>query len=381
MNNTLDNTPSHLHTFTPSLFAGVYAGKRVLVTGNTGFKGSWLIFWLMKLGASVCGYSLNLPTDPNHHEILNLDFETISGDVRDLEKLQNAIKSFQPDIVFHMAAQSLVRKSYQNPVETFETNVIGTVNVFEACRKTDHVRAIINITSDKCYENQEWIWGYRENDPVGGHDPYSASKGCAEIVTASYRKSFFPLEKYQKGHQILVASARAGNVIGGGDWGDDRLVPDIMRAAGQNKKVIIRNPQATRPWQHVLEPLSGYLLLGKLLLEGKKEFSGAWNFGPSDEGHRNVFSVIRELQKHWSNIDYKIKADEKNPHEANLLKLDCSKAHAKLKWKSIWDSTTTFAKTAQWYKEYYESEHVRSEEQLAEYITDAKHNQISWAIQ
>jgi CDP-glucose 4,6-dehydratase len=243
MNNTVDNTPSHLRipatshprNFTPSvssLFHGVYAGKRVLVTGNTGFKGSWLVLWLLKLGANVRGYSLNLPTDPNHHEILNLDFETISGDVRNLEKLQKAIESFQPDIVFHMAAQSLVRKSYESPVETFETNVIGTINVFEACRLIESVRAIVNVTSDKCYENKEWIWGYRENDPVGGHDPYSASKGCAEIVTKSYRKSFFPLEEYQKSHQTLVTSVRAGNVIGGGDWGDDRLVPDIIRAHG-----------------------------------------------------------------------------------------------------------------------------------------------------
>jgi len=363
------------------MFGNVYKGKKVFVTGNTGFKGSWLIFWLMKLGANVCGYSLNLPTDPNHHEILNLDFETISGDVRDLKKLQRGIEAFQPDIVFHMAAQSLVRKSYQNPVETFETNVIGTVNVFEACRKTDHVRTIVNITSDKCYENQEWIWGYRENDPVGGHDAYSASKGCAELVTASYRKSFFPLEEYQKSHQILVASARAGNVIGGGDWGDDRLVPDIMRAASQNKKVHIRNPHATRPWQHVLEPLSGYLLSGKLLLEGKKEFSGAWNFGPTYEGHRNVLAAVRELQKHWSNIDYQIKTDEKNPHEANLLKLDCSKAYANLKWKSIWNSSDTFAKTAQWYRTYYESGRVLSKEQLTEYVIDANHKQISWAVQ
>ena len=363
------------------MFGNAYKGKKVFVTGNTGFKGSWLIFWLMKLGANVRGYSLNLPTDPNHHEILNLDFETISGDVRDLEKLQNAIKFFRPDMVFHMAAQSLVRKSYQNPIETFETNVIGTVNVFEVCRQTDSVRAIVNVTSDKCYENREWIWGYRENDPVGGHDPYSASKGCAEIVTESYRKSFFPLDNYQRTHQTLVVSVRAGNVIGGGDWGHDRLVSDIMRAASQSERVQIRNPHATRPWQHVLEPLSGYLLLGQKLLEGDREFSGAWNFGPSDEGHRNVLSVIRELQKYWSNIDYKIKADEKNPHEANLLKLDCSKAYAKLKWKSVWDSSTTFAKTAQWYKEYYESGRVLSEEQLTEYITDAKHKQISWAVQ
>ncbi|MDY6793320.1 MAG: CDP-glucose 4,6-dehydratase [Thermodesulfobacteriota bacterium] len=359
------------------MFGNVYKDKKVLITGNTGFKGSWLALWLLNLGARVVGYSLYLPTDPNHHEILNLDFETISEDVRDLKKLRKAIESFQPDIVFHMAAQSLVRKSYQNPVETFETNVIGTVKVFEACRKSDHVRAVINITSDKCYENQEWIWGYRENDPMGGYDPYSASKGCAELVTASYRKSYFPLEEYQKSHQILVASTRAGNVIGGGDWGDNRLVPDIIRAASQNKKVHIRNPHSTRPWQHVLEPLSGYLLLGQKLLEGEKEFSGAWNFGPSDEGHINVLSVIRELQKHWSKINYMIKADEKSPHEANLLKLDCSKAYTKLKWKPVWDNPTTIAKTAQWYKTYYESKHVLSEKHLKEYITDTQHKKIN----
>lgn len=363
------------------MFDNVYKDRRVLITGHTGFKGSWLALWLISLGARVAGYSLNIPTAPSHHEIVNLDFETISGDIRDLKKLRKAIESFQPDIVFHMAAQSLVRKSYQNPVETFETNIIGTVNLFEACRHTNSVRAIVNITSDKCYENKEWIWGYRENDPMGGHDPYSASKGCAELVTSSYRKSFFPPEEYQKSHQILVASARAGNVIGGGDWGDDRLVPDIMRATSQNEKVQIRNSQATRPWQHVLEPLSGYLLLGQQLLEGKKEFSGAWNFGPTDEGHRNVLAVVRELQKHWSNIDYQIVTDEKNPHEANLLKLDCSKTYAKLKWKPAWDSSTTFAKTAQWYKEYYESIPVCSEKQLTDYIADAKRNQISWAVQ
>jgi len=363
------------------MFGNVYKDKKVLITGNTGFKGSWLALWLLNLGARIVGYSLDLPTDPNHHEILNLNFETIYGDVRDLEKLRMSIESFQPDIVFHMAAQSLVWKSYESPVETFETNVIGTVNVFEACRRIESVKAIVNVTSDKCYENREWVWGYRENDPMGGHDPYSASKGCAELVTASYRKSFFPLEEYQKSHQTLVASARAGNVIGGGDWGNNRLVPDIMRATSQNERVQIRNPQATRPWQHVLEPLSGYLLLGQQLLEGKRGFSEAWNFGPSYEGHRNVLAVVRELQKHWSNIDYKIKADEKKLHEANLLKLDCSKAYAKLKWKSVWDSSTTLTKTAQWFRAYFESSGVLSGEQLTEYITDAKHKQISWAVQ
>lgn len=361
-----------------NMFDNVYKGKKVFVTGNTGFKGSWLCLGLLNLGADVFGYSLNLPTDPNHHEILNLDFETISGDVRDLRKLQRGIEAFQPDIVFHMAAQSLVRKSYQNPAETFETNVIGTVNVFEACRETDYVRAIVNITSDKCYENQEWIWGYRENDRLGGHDPYSASKACAELVTASYRKSFFPLEEYQKSHQTLVASARAGNVIGGGDWGEDRIIPDIVRATSQNEKVHIRNPHATRPWQHVLEPLSGYLLLGQKLLEGKQKFSGAWNFGPSDDAHITVLSVVENLQKHWPQIDYSMSTDTKNPHEANLLKLDCSKARTNLHWTPVWDSNITFANTATWYRQYYESGKVISFEQLKEYINDAKQKQTTW---
>ncbi len=361
------------------MFGNIYRGKRVLVTGDTGFKGSWLALWLLDQGADIVGYSKDIPTHPSHHHILALDYETVSGDICDLEKLQKVIKSFNPDIVFHLAAQSIVRKSYIRPVETFETNVIGTVNVLEACRDTESVRAIVNVTSDKCYENREWPWGYRENDRLGGHDPYSASKGCAELVTTCFQKSFFPLEEYQKSHQTLVASVRAGNVIGGGDWAEDRLVPDIMRAASQNKRVQIRNPHAVRPWQHVLEPLSGYLLLGQLLLEGNKEFSGAWNFGPIDYGHREVLSVIRELQEHWPDIDYNIKADEEDLHEANLLKLDCSKAYTRLKWKPVWDSSTTFAKTAQWYRAYYESGLVLSEEQLAEYITEAKQRQVSWS--
>lgn len=363
------------------MFNDIYHNKKVLITGHTGFKGSWLALWLSQMGAKITGYSLQPPTEPNHFHLLNIDIHSIIGDVRDADKLKQIFKEQQPEIVFHLAAQAIVRLSYKDPLETFTSNVMGTVNVLEASRASSTVRAIINVTSDKCYENREWPWAYRENDPMGGHDPYSASKGCAELVTTSYRKSFFPLEEYQKSHQILVASARAGNVIGGGDWGDDRLVPDIMWATSQNERVQIRNPQATRPWQHVLEPLSGYLLLGQQLLEGKKEFSEAWNFGPTDEGHRNVLTVVRELKKHWSNIDYQIETDEKNPHEANLLKLDCSKTYAKLKWKPVWDSSVTFAKTAQWYRMYYESGHVLSEEQLTEYITDAKHNQISWAVQ
>jgi CDP-glucose 4,6-dehydratase len=362
------------------MFGNLYKNTRILITGHTGFKGSWLVLWLLNLGASVVGYSLDAPTDPNHHEILDLDIGTVIGNINDLGKLQKTIDTFQPNIVFHMAAQSLVRQSYINPVETFETNVIGTVNLLEACRYTDSVKAILIITSDKCYDNREWVWGYRENDPVGGYDPYSASKGCAELVTASYRKSFFPPDEYHKSHQTLVASVRAGNVVGGGDWGEDRLVPDIIRAAIQNKKTDIRNPYATRPWQHVLEPLSGYLLLGQQLLEEKKEFSGAWNFGPYAEDHRDVLSVVKELQCHWERIDYQIVPDETNSHEANSLKLDCSKVHVNLNWQPVWNSSITFGKVVKWYREFYESDRVLSKDQLFEYIKEAKQKKIHWAI-
>jgi len=367
--------------FPEIMFNDLYRGKKVFVTGHTGFKGSWLVLWLLNLGADVVGYSLQPSTQPSHHDLLSLDFESVFGDIRDIAKVCQSVQSFQPDLVIHLAAQSLVLRSYKDPVETFETNVIGTVNVFEACRQTDSVKAIINITSDKCYDNQEWIWGYRESDPVGGHDPYSASKGCAELVTASYRKSFFPVEEYQKTHQVLVSSVRAGNVVGGGDWGEDRLVPDIIRAASQDEKVMIRNPQALRPWQHVLDPLSGYLFLGQRLLEGKEAFSGAWNFGPNDEGHRDVLTVVKELQKYWKSIDFQIARDKENPHEANLLKLDCSKAHSKLGWRPVWDGFVIFAKTAQWYRGFYESGRVLSQKQLAEFVDHAKKNEIPWAME
>jgi len=361
-----------------ALYKNIYKGKKVLITGHTGFKGSWLSLWLLDLGAKIAGYSLPPPSNPSHHDILEFDIESRTGDIRDTNSLNRFIKHFKPDIVVRLAAQSIVRKSYREPIATLETNIIGTANILEACRETDSVRAILNITSDKCYENQEWIWGYRENDRLGGHDPYSASKGCSEIITESYRKSFFPLNEYQKEHQTLVASARSGNVIGGGDWGEDRIIPDIVRATSQNEKVHIRNPHATRPWQHVLEPLSGYLLLGQRLLEEKRKFSGAWNFGPSDDAHMNVLSVVENLQKHWPQIDYAISTVNKNPHEANLLKLDCSKARTKLLWTPIWDSNIIFAKTATWYRQYYESGKVISVEQIKEYINDAKLIKTMW---
>lgn len=359
------------------LFSGIYQNKTVLVTGHTGFKGSWLVYWLSQMGAKVIGYSLPAPTEPNHFSLLNLDMVSITGDIRDLNKLNETFEMYKPDIVFHLAAQPLVRLSYENPIETYETNVIGTLKVFEACRM-HNVKAIVNITSDKAYENREWVWGYRENDPMGGYDPYSSSKGCADLLANSYRSSYFNSAEYKKSHHTLLASCRAGNVIGGGDWAKDRLMTDIMLSVSQGKKVSIRNPYATRPWQHVLEPLSGYLAIGQKLLEEKVQFGEAWNFGPSDEGSITVEEVVNNVQRHWDTIDYEITHDPNQLHEANLLKLDCSKAHIRLKWKDVWDSETTFAKTVLWYKNFYENGSITTENDLSDYVSDAKANNLYW---
>ncbi|XPV70027.1 MAG: CDP-glucose 4,6-dehydratase [Halarcobacter sp.] len=363
-----------------NLFGGIYKNKTVLVTGHTGFKGSWLVYWLTQMGANVIGYSLEAATNPNHISLLDIDIISVIGDIRDLGKLDETFKQYKPDIVFHLAAQPLVRLSYENPIETYETNVIGTLKVFEACRK-HNVKAIVNITSDKAYENKEWIWGYREDDPMGGYDPYSSSKGCADLLASSYRNSYFNLNDYRSKHNTLLATCRAGNVIGGGDWAKDRLITDIMVSVSQNKKVNIRNPKATRPWEHVLEPLSGYLHIGQKLLEEKKEFAEAWNFGPSDEGSITVEEVVQNVKKHWDKIDYEINRDPNQLHEANLLKLDCSKVHIQLKWKDVWDSDKTFEKTVKWYKTYYEeNKKVLTESDLESYIQDAKAKKIEWAI-
>jgi len=362
------------------LFSGVYKNRTVLVTGHTGFKGSWLVYWLEKMGANVIGYSLEAPTNPCHIELLNLDIISIIGDIRDLDKLNEVFNKYKPEIVFHLAAQPLVRLSYENPIETYETNVIGTLKVFEACKKAD-VKAIVNITSDKAYDNKEWIWGYRENDPMGGYDPYSSSKGCADILANSYRNSYFNLTEYKKSHNTLLASCRAGNVIGGGDWAQDRLITDIILSVAEGKKVSIRNPYATRPWQHVLEPLSGYLHVGQKLLEEKKEFAEAWNFGPSDEGSITVEEVVKNVKKYWNCIDYEINRNIKQLHEANLLKLDCSKAHIILKWKDVWNSTITFEKTVKWYKNYYKNNQTSlTKEDLESYVKDAKDKKIEWTL-
>jgi len=362
-----------------SLFSGIYKDKTVLVTGHTGFKGSWLCYWLVQMGAKVVGYSLEAPTTPNHISLLELDIVSVIGDIRDLNKLNEIFQIHMPEIVFHLAAQPLVRLSYENPIETYETNVMGTLKVFEACRKAN-VKAIVNITSDKAYENKEWIWGYRENDPMGGYDPYSSSKGCADLLANSYRNSYFNINDYKKTHNTLLASCRAGNVIGGGDWAQDRLITDIILSVSQSKKVSIRNPHATRPWQHVLEPLSAYLHIGQKLLEEKKEFGDAWNFGPSDEGSITVEEVVKNVKKHWDKIDYEINRDPNQFHEANLLKLDCSKAHILLKWQDVWDSETTFLKTVKWYKAYYEeNKNILTKSDLESYIVDAKAKNIEWA--
>jgi CDP-glucose 4,6-dehydratase len=363
-----------------TLFSGIYKDRTVLVTGHTGFKGSWLVYWLKEMGANVIGYSLEAPTTPNHIGLLDLNITSIIGDIRDQKKLDETFNTYQPEIVFHLAAQPLVRLSYDEPVETYETNVMGTLKVLEACRKTESVKAIVNITSDKAYENKEWIWGYRENDPMGGYDPYSSSKGCAELLASSYRNSYYNLNDYGIKHNTLLASCRAGNVIGGGDWAQDRLITDIMVAVSKGEKVKIRNPYATRPWQHVLEPLSGYLHIGQKLLEGKKEFAEAWNFGPSDEGSISVEEVVKYIQKYWDKIDYVLNMSEEQPHEANLLKLDCSKAHIQLKWKDVWDSQTTFEKTTSWYKAHYENKTLLTSLDLNTYVSDAKQLKLAWTL-
>jgi CDP-glucose 4,6-dehydratase len=358
------------------MFNNIYKNKTVLLTGHTGFKGSWLALWLTQLGAKVIGFSKDYPSEPNHFQLLNLNITSIIGDIRDLQQLKAVFEQHQPDIVFHLAAQALVRYSYHEPIETFETNVMGTINMYECALKTDSVKAFVNITSDKAYENKEWVWGYRENDPMGGHDPYSASKGCAELVTSSYRNSFF-----QHSNKLL-ASARAGNVIGGGDWALDRLVPDIFKATSKSEKAIIRNIQATRPWQHVLEPLSGYLLLGQLLLEGNTKIAEGWNFGPHDDDTRSVGNVIENIKTCWSAVDFEVIKNKKQLHEANLLKLDCSKALAYLQWKPVWQFTQTIAYTTKWYKDFYslpnQNIKERSLSDLNQYIDDAKANNLVW---
>lgn len=356
-----------------SLFGNVYRCKRVLVTGHTGFKGSWLSLWLNELGAQVSGISLQPEAQPNHWDLLNLGIDDRQHDIRDFGAIKKAVDIIRPDIVFHLAAQSLVRRSYGDPLETWSTNVIGTANVLEACRQQSSVRSIVAITTDKCYQNNEWEWGYRENDRLGGHDPYSASKAGSELVAASYRDAFF--------HQLnspLLATARAGNVIGGGDWSDDRLIPDMIRAIERSQSLEIRSPKATRPWQHVLESLSGYLVLGQQLLNGKADFADAWNFGPDPEGNRSVEEVLTKLNVQWPRLAWHI-CNQDQLHEAKLLYLDSSKARNQLKWQPVWNIDVTLQKTADWYRAWMDGKEIISLQQLAEYASDAKKAHVAWA--
>lgn len=327
-----------------------WCNKRVFLTGHTGFKGSWLSLWLHQLGAKVTGYSLESPTTPSIFEsakVREVIEKSITGNICDAIFFTKTMQEAKPEIIIHMAAQSLVRDSYTDPVGTYSTNVMGTVNMLEAVRNTPSVKAVLNITTDKCYENKEWLWGYRENEPMGGHDPYSSSKACAELVSSAYRNSFLN----NKG--IALATARAGNVIGGGDWAKDRIVPDAMRAFMENDLLMVRNPIATRPWQHVLEPLSGYLMLCQQLIEQPKFFSEGWNFGPADEDAQPVSKIADLMVRSWGE-DAQWKVDKNDhPHEARYLKLDCSKAKSLLKWKTIWHLERALDETVQWYKAWH----------------------------
>ncbi len=336
--------------------ATVWQDKKVFLTGHTGFKGSWLSLWLQMMGAKVFGYSLDPPTEPNLFNCAGIanDMESKIADIRDNKNLDEALQGFSPDVVIHLAAQSLVRESYNSPMATYETNVMGTVNLLDSIRKSKSVTAAIIVTSDKCYDNKEWCWGYRENDRLGGHDPYSNSKGCAEMVTEAYHRSYFNTAD----RKIGLSTVRAGNVIGGGDWATDRLIPDLMRAFCDRKKPIIRYPDAIRPWQHVLEPLSGYLMLAEKLMKDHG-FSGAWNFGPSYHDTKSVGSVVTKISEIWGDgAEWEIDTDS-HPHEATLLQLDCNKAHSLLNWTPLLNIDSALEMTVDWYKAYAANEDMK----------------------
>lgn len=353
-------------------FRKFYKNKKVLITGVTGFKGSWLALWLLELGAEVIGYSLPPHTSPNLFDALGLKDKItyISGNILDSEKLKQVFEQYNPEIVFHLAAQALVRPSYQNPAVTFETNIIGTVNLFEAVRQSNSVKAVVNVTSDKCYENKEISYAYKEDDPMGGYDPYSASKGCAELVTASYRNSYFNPEKYGETHNVAIASARAGNVIGGGDWAEVRLIPDFIRAIINKNLITIRNPASIRPWQFVLEPLFGYLMLAYKLYNNGIRFSGGWNFGPYEKDTMSVEAVISKMIELWGSGVYKV-AENPDFHEAKLLMLDINKSLKELNWKPAYNVLEALEETVSWYKAFYQGGNIYdcSINQLDRYIS------------
>lgn len=359
------------------LFGSTYRGRRVLVTGHTGFKGSWLALWLQALGAEVGGLALDPDTEPSHWQLLGLQLAHDARiDLRDPDGVRTAIAAFQPEVVFHLAAQPLVRRGYREPIATFASNVSGLVHLLEAVRACNSVRVVVNATTDKVYEPHAKPDGYQESDQLGGHDPYSTSKACAELVSTCYRRSYFDHDD-GRGHAVQLATVRAGNVIGGGDWGEDRLVPDLVRAATGRQLLHLRNPEATRPWQHVLEPLSGYLRVGQALLAGKA-MDDAWNFGPAPDATLAVGDVVARLQREWPQLQ--IEHDRgPHPHEAARLVLDCSKASRELAWRPVWDADTTLERTARWYRAFLEDRNVRSRDDLAAYIVDARHSGLEWA--
>lgn len=343
-----------------------WKGKKVFLTGHTGFKGSWLSLWLQWMGAVVKGYSLAPPTSPSLFLVADIakNMESEIGDIRNLGKLKESMLAFNPCILIHMAAQPLVRLSYVEPVDTYTTNVIGTVNVLEAARSCPNLKAIVSVTTDKCYENKEWAWGYRENEPMGGHDPYSSSKGCAELVSSAYRNSFFNAKD-----SAALATARAGNVIGGGDWADDRLIPDILKAFENSKSVVVRNPLSTRPWQHVLEPLSGYLVLAEHLYCYGPDYAEAWNFGPKEEDCKPVNWILDKMVATWGEGAGWELDKNNNPHEAGFLKLDCSKAAARLNWQPKWNLAYTLNLIVNWHQDWRAGKNIHEKclQEIANY--------------
>ncbi len=356
------------------MFNGAYRNRRVLVTGHTGFKGSWLVLWLRKLGADVTGLALPPETEPNHWNLLGIDIESLNGDLRDEAKLADTMRRTDPHVIFHLAAQPLVRRSSRQPLETWNTTDTGTANLLNACRGLSQLQAVVPITSDRCYLYHEDARSYKETDPLGGHDPYSASKAATELVVDSFRSSFFNAPD-----GALLATGRAGNVVGGGDWSEDRLIPDAVRAVTRGETLEIRSPRATRPWQHVLECLSGYLMLGQHLIARQAEFAEAWNFGPDGEGNRTVEDVLTALKKEWPQVNWSLSRDI-HPHEAHLLQLDCSKAHRRLQWQPVWTFEEAIAKTAQWYRSFIETGSVPSEAQLDDYANLAAKRNLTWTL-
>jgi len=360
-----------------NLFQGIFKGRRILITGDTGFKGSWLSTWLHEIGANVFGYALPPKTSKDNFVVTNLANKIThqDGDIVQYEQFLSFVGSVKPEIIFHLAAQPLVLRSYQDPRETYQTNLMGTVNFLEAVRNISSVKVALNITSDKCYENQNWVWGYRENDPMGGKDPYSSSKGCSELITSSYIHSFF-----QNENSASIASVRAGNVIGGGDWAQDRIVPDFFRAYLDKEPLVIRNPDYTRPWQHILEPLSGYLQLASALWQDGKKYSGGWNFGPLDSNHYSVRELIEQSISSFGHGNYTVPDSTKKPYEAHLLKLDISKAMKELGWRPVLDFSKTVSFTVNGYQADFENADIYNQRvlQIKEYVEIASKQNIKW---